>query len=207
MFTCRGLGPERRQRVLPNRARRSDYRSARTPSSDPLRVRRAWKHQQRCRDGGGSTPRTVAPGPATGRVPRRGTTSTELQGLHVPRTDALRPAARGHRPKSFPEEEVPQRSARLRLSHMAGAVRARLVVGPVAHAPVRCDRDRRTCQGALTTGAIATKERLRSCPGDKSTGWLRSGESGNSFGIVFPCRCQRRSSSGPQRSTCSVEVS
>lgn len=186
------------QRAPPGRARRSDHRSARTPPADPLRVRRAWRPRQRCRVLGGSDPRTVAPGPATGRVPRRGTTSTEPREPHEQRTHAPRPTACGRRPRSLPEEAGPLISARPPLRHKARVVQAHRAAAPVVRAPHRCDRDRRPSQEPPATGPSATERprplRLR----DRGiTGWAAS-EGAVTRSASFPCRCQRRSSSGPR---------
>ena len=68
---------------------------------------------------------------------------------------------------------------------MATVVQARRVAEPVAHAPFRCDRDRRPCQVPPATGPSATQWQLRPRPEDKGiTGCRRIEESGNSFGIV-----------------------
>lgn len=184
MLRCRGLGPGRTRRVLPGRGRRSDPRSARMPPGDPLRVRRACGHQRRCRVPDGSSPRTVAPGLATRRAPRRGTTSIEPRELHEPRMDAPRPTGCVRKPRSLPEAAVPLRWARPRLRHMAGVVQARRGAEPAAHVPLRCDRDRRPRQEPPATGPCATEWPLRRRLRDEGVTGRRIGKSGSSFGIV-----------------------
>ncbi len=192
ILRCLGLGPERMRRVLRGRDRRSDWGSARTPPDGPLRVRRALRHQRRCRVPGGSSPHTVAPDLAKARAPRLGTTSTGPRALHAPRRDVPRPRDPARRPGSLPATADLPRSARRPLRHTARAVRARREAEPAAHALVRCDRDCRPCQDRLAIERTTPVWSLRPRPRDKGdSGWRRTGGKRNSFGIVpFP-------SSGP----------